>query len=132
MRGTVAVNGRVHGSALFAVAQFGHVASLPARRNSKTLAYDLSMVEATGALKSFKIGSAGAVEAGTIDALAGAGGTVLDARKARLDELEKERKAAETAADELTVLTRQHQLLKLKDDICTLQKKYGLACTVEP
>jgi hypothetical protein len=132
VRGEVAVDGRAHGTGVFPVAQLGHVVSLPARRNSKSISYDLAMIEATGGLKTFKLGTTGGLDAGTIDALAGAAGTAVDARNAKRKEREEEEKAAATATDELTVLTRQHSLLKLKDEICELQKKYGLACTVEP
>ena len=81
----------------------------------------MAFIEATGGLKTFKLGTAGGLDASTIDALAGVGGTLLDARN-----------AARKQNDELTVLTREFQLLKLRDDICTIQKKYGLPCTVQP
>lgn len=121
-----------YGVGLFSVAQLGVVMSLPAKRNSKTLTYDLGMIEATGGLKSFKLGTTGGLDASTIDALAGAGGTVIDARAQELKAERDRRDKASTAADELTVLTRQQTILKLKDEICELQKKYGLACTVQP
>jgi hypothetical protein len=57
---------------------------------------------------------------------------VIDARNKQRAEDEKAAKAEEAAADELTLITRQHNLLKLKHEICEIQKKYGLACTVEP
>jgi hypothetical protein len=104
-----------YGSGLFSVAQLGKVISLPASRHSKTITYELSFIESTGALKTFKLGTVGGLDAATVDALGGVGGTLLDARKTE----------AET-------LTLQLQLLKLKDDICTIQKKYNLPCTVEP
>jgi hypothetical protein len=113
------------GSGVFSVAQKGYVASLPARRNDKMMSYDLAMVEATGALKTFKLASTGGLDAATIDALASSSGSILDARNAAA-------KQAKTDADELTTLTRQDQLLKLKDDICTLKKKYGIDCDVQP
>lgn len=125
VKGVVRVGEVEHGAGVFNVAQLGHVVSLPARRRSKSLAYDLTMVEATGALKAFKLGTTGGLDAATVDALAGAGGTILDARSAR-------REKAEEAADELTILTRESTLLKLKDEICEIQKKYGLACTIQP
>ncbi len=115
----------VYGTATFYMAQLGTVATLPAKRNSKMLSYDLALVEATGGLKTFKLGSTGALDAATVDALSGAGGTVLDARNAA-------RKQAATDADEVTILTRQQTLLKLKDEICALQQKYGVTCTVQP
>ena len=49
------------------------------------------------------------------------GGTIVDARN-----------TAQKNADELSTLTKEDQLLKLRDDICTIQKKYGLPCTVAP
>jgi len=120
------------GAGTFSVAQLGHIVSLPARRHAKTLQYDLTMIEATGALKTFKLGTTGALDTATIDALSAAGGTVLDARNASLKEAKAEKEKAETKADELTILTRQQTILKLKDEICELQKKYGLACTIQP
>jgi hypothetical protein len=120
-----------HGSGVFNVAQLGHVVSLPARRASKQMSYDLAFIEATGGLKSFKLGTTGGLDAATIDALSAAGGTVLDAGSAAAKASKAERAAAETAADELTILTREAALLKLKHEICEIQKKYGLACTIE-
>jgi hypothetical protein len=116
---------KTYGAAVFSVAQLGTVASLPARRHSKSMSYDLTFVEATGALKSFKLGTTGGIDTATVDALSGIGGTVIDARNAA-------RKAEQTANDEVTVLTRQGTVLKLKDEICEIQKKYGLPCTVQP
>lgn len=120
-----------YGTGVFSVAQLGHVVSLPAKRHSKTIAYDLAMIEATGGLKSFKLGTTGGLDAATIDAFAAAGGTALDARNAELKEARDKREKAEAAADEVAILTRQQTILKLKDEICELQKKYGLACTVQ-
>jgi hypothetical protein len=110
---------------IFSVAQLGYVAALPARHNAKSMTYDLAMAEATGGLKSFKLGTTGGLDAATIDALSGSTGSVLDARNAQT-------KQAKTDADELTKLTRESALLKLKDEICTLQKKYGVECNVQP
>ena len=136
VKATVLLNEKDHGSGVFSVAQLGHVVSLPAKRASKMLSYNLGFVEATGGLKSFKLGSTGNVDAATIQSLSDAGGTVLDARKTKRDEAEADAKAAAsasaTAADELTIITRQHTLLKLKHEICEIQKQYGLACTVQP
>jgi hypothetical protein len=125
VKATLAYDQKTYGSGVLSVAQFGHVVSLPAERHSKALSYDLAMIEATGGLKSFKLGSTGALDAGTVDALSAAGGTVLDARNAA-------RKADQTAEDELTILTRQQMLLKLRDDICEIQKKHGLDCNFQP
>jgi hypothetical protein len=112
---------KVYGSGLSWVAQLGTVISLPAERHSKTLSYDLAFVEATGGLKTFKLGTAGGLDSGTVDALSSVGGTLVDYRN-----------AAKKNEDEVSVLTKQDQLLKLRDDICTIQKKYGLTCTIEP
>ena len=68
-----------------------------------------------------KLGTTGGLDAATIDAVAAAGGTVLDARN-----------KARAAEDELTQLTREAALLKAKDDICTILKKYDLPCTDPP
>lgn len=116
---------KAYGAGIFSVAQLGTVASLPAKRTSKMLSYDLGFLEATGGLKSFKLGTTGSLDSATVDALSGIGGNVLDARNAA-------RKAEQTTKDEVTVLTRQDQLLKMKDEICQIQQKYGLVCTVQP
>jgi hypothetical protein len=117
--------GQAFGTGVFSVAQLGCIVSLPARRHSRALSYDLAMMEATGGLKTFKLGTTGGLDAATVDALTGVGTTVLDARNAA-------RKAKETAEDEVTLLTREKTLLELKDKICDIQKKYGLTCTIEP
>ena len=114
-----------YGSAVFSIAQLGVVAALPARRHSKTLSYDLAMFEATGGLRSFKTNSTGAMDAGSVDALGGVAGTLLDARNTS--------NAADKAAkDEMNVLARQDSILKLKVDICTQQKALGMQCAVQP
>lgn len=112
---------KTYGAGVFTVAQLGTVISLPAIRHSKMLSYDLGFIEATGGLKTFKLGTTGGLDAATVDALNSVGGTLIDARN-----------TARKNADELTTLTKEEQLLKLRDDICTIQKKYGLPCTVAP
>jgi hypothetical protein len=113
------------GGAKLSIAQLGKVVSLPAARHSKSLTYDLAFIEATGALKSFKLGTTGGFDAGTVDALSDVSGTVLDAGAAR-----KAKRATEQ--DELTVLTREKSLLELRDAICTLKQKYGQTCDDQP
>jgi hypothetical protein len=108
---------KTYGSAIFSVAQLGTIISLPATRHSKSLTYELALIESTGALKTIKLNAAGGLDAATIDALSGMAGSVIEARQ---------------KGDEINQLTRQQQLLKLQDDICTIQKKYGLPCTVQP
>lgn len=112
---------KTYGAGVFSVAQLGTVISLPANRHSKMLSYDLGFIEATGGLKTFKLGTTGGLDSATVDALSSVGGTIIDARN-----------TAQKNADELSTLTKQDQLLKLRDDICTIQKKYGLPCTVAP
>jgi Domain of unknown function (DUF4831) len=112
---------KVYGAGVFSVAQLGTTVSLPANRHSKALSYDLAFIEATGGLKTFKLGTTGILDTATIDALSSVGGTLVDARN-----------AARKNDDEVTILTKEDQLLKLRDDICTIQKKYGLPCTVAP
>jgi hypothetical protein len=114
----------LYGAGVFSVAQLGRVAALPARRHSKSLSYDLAMVEATGGLKSFKLSSTGSLDAGTADALSGISGTLLDARNAS-------NTADKAARDEVNALTRQDTILKLKADICVQQKALGMECTVQ-
>lgn len=121
MKASLHDNKNTYGSGVFSVAQFGTLVSLPASRQSKTLTFELAFIEATGGLKTFKLGTAGGLDNSTIDALAGVGSTLVEARN-----------TSRKNADELTVLTREYTLLKLRDDICAIQKKYGLPCTVQP
>lgn len=116
---------KTYGAGVFSVAQLGVVVSLPAQRKSKSLSYDLSFIEATGGLKSFKLGTTGMLDSTTVDALKEAGGTILDARSAA-------RKADETSKDEVTTLTRQNTILKLKSDNCEILQKNGYPCTIQP
>lgn len=108
---------KTYGSGVFSVAQLGKIIALPVTRHSKSLSYELGFIESTGALKSFKLNSTGGVDPATIDALSGVAGSIIEARQ---------------KGDEINKLTRLQQLLKLQDDICTIQKKYGLECTVQP
>ncbi len=112
---------KTYGAGVFFVAQLGTVISLPANRHSKMLSYDLGFIEATGGLKTFKLGTTGALDTATVDALGSIGGTLVEARN-----------TAQKNADELTVLTKEDQLLKLRDEICTIKKKYDLPCTEAP
>jgi hypothetical protein len=116
---------KTYGVGVFSVAQLGVVASLPATRNSKSLTYELSFIEATGGLKTFKIGTTALIDSTSVDALSAAGGTFLDARNTA-------RKADEASKDEVTTLTRQNSLLKMKDENCVILQKYGQTCTVLP
>jgi hypothetical protein len=120
-----------YGNGLFAVAQHGIVVSLPARRNSKQLSYDLAFIEATGGLKSFKLGQTGVLDAAALDALSSAGGTVLDAGNAAAKHGREDRAKAAAAADELAILTREAALLKLRKEICDIQKEFGIACSIQ-
>lgn len=118
----------IYGTGLLAIAQLGAIASLPAKRSSKTLAYDLVFVEATGALKSFTLGTSGGLDSGLIDQSSSVGNNIVDARnKARTAEETAER----AAADELLILKRRHDILDLRDKICKLQKQNGLSCEVQ-
>jgi hypothetical protein len=108
---------KTYGSGIFSVAQLGKVISLPATRHSKTLSYELTLIDSTGGLKTFKLGTAGGLDPATIEALGGIAGSLIEARQ---------------KGDEINQLTRQQQLLKLQDEICTIQKKYGLPCSVQP
>jgi hypothetical protein len=125
-----------YGGAVLSVAQLGTIISLPASRHSKSLTYNLGMVEATGALKSFALSTTGAVDAATVSSFGTSAGTVLDARTAAATKAATAAttSAAEaaTAADPATALTKQDTLLKLQDDICTIKAKYNLPCTVQP
>ena len=114
-----------YGVGVFSVAQLGTVVSLPANHFSKTLSYDLTFIEATGGLKSFKLGTTGMLDIATIESLNQAGGTIIDARN-------EARKAEETSKDEVTTLTRQNTLMKMKDENCEILKKYGQICTELP
>lgn len=112
-----------YGGATLSVAQLGTVVSLPASRHSKSLTYNLGLAEATGALKTFTLGTVGSLDAATITSLSTSAGGLLDARNT----------AAQTAATAApSALTKQDTILKLQDDICTIQQKYNLPCTVQP
>src|SRR5262249_23840487 len=86
------------------IAQFGLVAALPATVDSKTINYSLKFYEATGALKSFKLGSKPVLTKGTVDSLSGNLNSILDAEKKKAD-------ADKLAADQLTKRQRMRQLL---------------------
>lgn len=121
VKAVVSEGSKTYGAGVFMVAQLGTIVSLPANRHSKTLSYDLAFIEATGGLKSFKLGTAGGLDASTIDALSSVGGTIADTHSTVVKN-----------GSEATALTTEDQMLKLQDDICTIRKKYGLACTVTP
>lgn len=110
-----------YGTAVMSVAQLGTTVALPAKRNTKMISYDLGFVEATGGLKSFKLGATGVIDAAAIDGVSTAAGTVLDARNAAA-------KDKREANDELTILTREAAILEQQDKICTVRTKYGLEC----
>ena len=115
----------VYGSAVLSVAQLGHIAALPAKRNSKSMSYELGFIEATGGLKSFKLSSTGALDAATLDSLGTTVNSFLDARATA--------EAAEAAkTDELAVLQRRAAILKAQSDICAALATFGLPCDVEP
>lgn len=107
----------VHASALLTVAQLGHVAALPARRNSKGLSYELAFIEATGGLKSFKLAATGGIDAGAIDTASTLAGSALDARTRE-----------EAKGDELVLLKREADILEQKKKICEAQKALGETC----
>jgi hypothetical protein len=112
---------KTYGASIFSVAQLGKVVALPATKLSKGLSYDLGFIEATGALRTFKIGTSGGLDTATVEALGGAGGTLVGYRT-----------TARENESEISALTREDQLLKLQDEICSIQKKYGLPCTAQP
>ncbi len=112
---------KTQGTAVLRIAQLGTVISLPAGRHSKNLSYELNFVEATGALKSFKLGTTGGLDSATVDAISSTGGSLLDARDA------SRKNAGDTA-----VLTEEAQQLTLEDEICTIKRKYGVQCTLHP
>jgi hypothetical protein len=121
-----------YGKAVLTIAQYGRIASLPAKRNSKSLSYDLAMVESTGALKSFKLGVTGGIDSATIDALAGASNDLLDARNKAAKAAKDQRQKDEEAQSQLNQLKNEADILEQQDKICALQTKYGLPCTTKP
>jgi hypothetical protein len=116
------------GAATLRIAQLGPVLSLPGGRKLKSINYDLTFIESTGALKVFKLDSTGGFDAGTVDSLSTAAGSIQDADNARAAKRKAAQDAQDLAQDELTILTREAALLKLRDDICTLRKKSGQTC----
>ena len=73
---------KTYGGATISVAQLGKVLSLPASRHSKSLTYNVGLIEATGALKTFTLGTTEALDAATITSLSSSAGSVLDAKNA--------------------------------------------------
>ncbi len=121
-----------YGKAVLSVAQLGIVGALPAKRNSKTLSYDLAFMEATGALKSFKLGTTGGLDSSTVDSLSTTTNNILDARsKARAAAKEQRQKDAD-AQSQLNIIKDQADILEQQDRLCTLQTKYGIPCTNKP
>jgi hypothetical protein len=117
VRASLKAGDEEYGAAAFAVAQMGHVAALPASRNSKGMGYDLAFIESTGGLKSFKLATTGGLDAATIDSAAGIANSILDARA---KEAQK--------SDELTLLKRESDILDLKKKICEAQKALNEPC----
>ena len=123
--GQKTASAEVYGSALASIAQMGYVAALPARRNSKKLSYDLAFIEATGGLRSFKLGSTGVLDASILDSLGTTATGIMDARKAAKD-------AAAANADELAMLQRRAAILKAQHEICAAREAFGLPCDIQP
>lgn len=120
------------GGGVFYVAQLGTVISLPANRRSKSLAYRLDLIEATGGLRSFSLGSTGSVDSSTVNSLGSSTDTILNAKRAADAGGAATAASAAAARSTAAVLTRQKNLLDLQDEICTIQAKYNLPCTVQP
>lgn len=72
---------KTYGSAVFSVAQLGKVISLPATRHSKSLTYELNLIDSTGGLKTFKLGTTGELDPAMIETLGGVAGSIIEARQ---------------------------------------------------
>ena len=110
----------------FFMAQYGTMLSLPATRHSKSLTYNLALIESTGGLKTFTLGTTGSLDAASITALGTATGAMLRTRNAAAQ------KAAAAANAVDPALAKQDATIKAQDEICTIQKKYNLPCTIQP
>jgi len=104
-----------------AIAQFGHVVSLPASSGGRSLNYDLKFYEATGALKTFRLASKSAIQKGLADSLGDSTSALLDAR------IKKEREEA-AESDELAQLERRRKLLEEQLKIRKACAELGLDC----
>jgi hypothetical protein len=128
VRAVVEDDSKQLGGGIFYVAQLGTVISLPASRHSKSLTYGLSLIEATGGLKTFSLGTTGSVDTSTINSLGSSTETVLTAKSTA----DAAAASAAAAKSPTAVLTHEENLLELQDEICTIQTKYNLPCTVQP
>lgn len=100
------------------LAQWGIEVGIP--KAGKDYAYQLSLYEATGAVKSIKLSSKANLDQATIDKAFGIANSLLDASDAAAAERQKAADAAAAAADELAVLTRDRQILEERAKIKTL------------
>jgi Domain of unknown function (DUF4831) len=94
------------------IAQLGKTVALPASSKGRRTSYTVGLNPATGGLRSFKLGSDALIQKSAVDDISGAANSLIDART-------KQIKDQKDAADQLTQLTRQRQILeeqvKIKD-----------------
>lgn len=95
-----------------AVAQFGHVVSLPSTTGGRRTQYATELFSATGAMRSFKLGSESVIDKGMVADVGTAATELVEGaqtRRAARDARDKERKEE---SDELTQLRRQADILE--------------------
>lgn len=95
------------------IGQLGVIRSLPASTSSRGLAYDLALIETTGALRSLGLTTKALMQKGYIDAASTSANALLDARQ--------------KANDDVTKLEREFKLLDFQAKICALR-----AATADP
>ena len=105
--------------AAIVMGQFGAEVSLPASSGGRSLNYSLKFFEATGALKSFTLASKAAAQAAAVNSASSSTNAILDAKN-------KQAQAAKTAADTLTKLERQRQILEEEAKIKALCTQLGV------
>jgi hypothetical protein len=112
------------------LAQWGLQVGIP--KAGKDYAYAIALYEATAAVKSIKLSSKASLDQATIDKAFGIATTLLDARDAAAAEAKKEADKAASAADALTLLTRERQILEERAKIKKLCEELALPnCGVE-
>ncbi len=106
-----------------AVGQFGPVVSLPATSGGRKTHYLAELHSATGAMRSFTLGSDAAIDKTIVSDIEAGATSLLDAREKRADAEQKRRDEAAAASDELTKLKREADILETQLRIKAAQDK---------
>jgi hypothetical protein len=100
------------------IGQLGVIRSLPANASSRSLGYDVTFIETTGALRSLGLTTKALMQKGYIDSASTSANALLDARQ--------------KANDEVTRLEREFKILDFQSKICTLRAAAGQPCPTPP